>query len=300
MTVWRINICPNSKEGLDPREFCIKNNILGIGWQIEEVNKPIEWKEYLDRAKAIYGKEYSRGWNTAMHAIGNRMKINDLCWTRDKYGNYYIGRVTGNWEYRYSREYVEADIVNVRTCDWKKVGKVDHVPGKVVNSFRGRTLQAVSGDSIEIYSNYTYYGNLEKIDQNKIYKFNEGLYSLLSADDLEDIVGIYLQSIGYVFIPSSCKINTSEYEYVMKNKVDGTKAIAQVKRKSVPLNAADYSRHKCKVFLFAVGGQYGDDISENVECLDPNKIRDFILKNLKTMPDKVNDWVEISEKILNS
>lgn len=70
------------------------------------------------------------------------MEIGELCWTRD-HGKYYLGQITSDWRYENTQENRDADVVNVRSCTWHKIGIVDVVPGKVVNSFRGRTVQKV-------------------------------------------------------------------------------------------------------------------------------------------------------------
>ena len=83
------------------------------------------------------------------------MSKGDLCWIRNRAtGGFCIGRIAGQWEYRSSPEYIEADIVNVRPCAWFH----SDVCPKGVPWQQGMTLQHVGNkhlavtESIEIYN----------------------------------------------------------------------------------------------------------------------------------------------------
>jgi len=115
-TVWRLNIKTGASEGIDPRMFCINNNILGVGWPVE-FDGGVDWDTYYKLAEETYYKKGDKGWWPAVNALKNRMKVNDLCWTRDCGGIYYLGRIVGEWTYRGDLNYREADVVNIRQCD---------------------------------------------------------------------------------------------------------------------------------------------------------------------------------------
>ena len=200
-----------------------------------------------------YYKSGDKGWWPAINAIQYRMEINDLCWTRDWDGNYYIGKILGEWEYLSTKDYIDADIVNVRPCNWVRTGGVDSVPGKVLNSFRApRTVQAVDDNTVEFYSKLIY----SKLNGENAHcwpsdrKLN--LFSLISPEDCEDIVGIYIQEkFGFRLIPSSCRHDTVKTEFVLKN-VEGERAYVQVKQ-GVALNVNDFKcgpRDSCECFFF--------------------------------------------------
>ncbi len=89
-----------------------------------------------------------------------RMKIGDFCWTRDWHGKCILGRISGEWEFRSTKEHIDADIINVRPCDWQQIGTQDSVPGKVLSSFRGgRTVQAIHDNTAKTYSKVLYNKN---------------------------------------------------------------------------------------------------------------------------------------------
>ena len=45
---------------------------------------------YYNLGEEMYYQNGDNGWWPAINAIQYRMEINDLCWTRDRDGNYYI------------------------------------------------------------------------------------------------------------------------------------------------------------------------------------------------------------------
>ncbi len=138
--------------------------------------------------------QQDKGWWPAINAVLYRMQPNDLCWTRDRDGNYYIDRIDGEWEYRSEPEYIEADVVNTRPCTWFEIGGVDSVPGKALNSFRAdSTVQAVNGETVRFYSKLVY----NSPSKENVYDMppsgeNLDLFDLIASEDCEDIVGTLL------------------------------------------------------------------------------------------------------------
>lgn len=292
--IWRLNIKPKSENGVNPREFCITKKFLGVGWAIKDL--PEDWDAYYKKALlAGYGKYKS--FNRAINAMRD-MKIGDLCWTRMQDGTYYLARITGDLRYCSDDGHVEADIVNIRSCHWVEVGAVDAVPGKVVNSFiPSGTIQRVCDEAVSIYSRYCY----NKISGEPFYNFtvheeNKNIFSLLSSEDCEDLVALYMQKLGYVLFPSTCKKSTQHVEFVMRNIDTGEVAFAQVKNGDVNLSVNDYKNQEGRVFLFTTKGSYSGYL-ENVECIDPQVILDFMNENKKILPDRIQNWMDFLENI---
>lgn len=304
--LWRINIKPSSKDGVNPRRFCLEKNILGVGWAIGESDN-MTWEEYEDKALEIYyyedkinfkKKHGSRSWKSAINIIKYNMKIGDLCWTRDQNGVYYLGRIIGEWEYKGTKEYIDADIVNIRKCVWIKIGLIDEVPGKVINSFAARsTVQKVWDNTAVEYSKllYNQYTSEEKYELNLS---NKSIYSLLSPDDCENVIGLYLQKErGYYIIPKTNRLDTVKYEFVLKHKDSGEKAIVQVKSGNVPLNIDSFKGLADKVFLFTTEGSYQGKLNESIEVLNKDTVEEFIFNNIKIMPDVIRTWIKFINKI---
>ena len=295
-TVWRLNIKTAASVGVDPLMFCINYNILGVGWAIEH-DGDVDWDTYYKIAMEVYYKKGDKGWWPAVNALKNRMSANDLCWTRDSCGIYYLGRIVGNWVYCGDKNYREADVVNIRQCDWKKVGEIDSVPGKVVNSFiPSRTVQAVDNESVRLYSQYLF----NSLSQHAYYPLpalSADLFTLIASEDCEDLVGLFLQEKGYRIIPSSCKADTASYEFVMKHTETGKSAITQVKQGNIKLNIDDYSRHQSEVYLFTSHGEYYGGPSSNVHCIAPHELKAFAFNKREIMSDRLNTWMTLIEQL---
>lgn len=295
--VWRLNIKTAASESVDPRKFCINRGILGVGWPVDS-EEEITWENYYKLGEEGYYNEGDKGWWPAVNAIKNRMQINDLCWTRDWDGIYYLSRITSDWIYRDGPDYKEADVVNIRECDWRKVGEIDSVPGKVVNSFiPSRTVQVVDNDSVRLYSQYLFNFLSEK-PHYPLQPVSADLFSLISSDDCEDIIGIFLQEEkGYRMISSSCKADTAAYEFVLKHNTTGKTAVAQVKQGYVNLNVNDYSSLSSEVYLFTTHGEYNGGTVKNVHCIDTEEIRNFTLSKKHIMSDRLRTWIKIFNEL---
>lgn len=293
MNIWRIHLKADSKAGVDQRQHCIDKGIVGVGWPIEYDTIPVSWEEYLETARGDYG---DTSWWTALNAMKNRMEVDDLIWTRDWHGNYFLGKINSDWYYDTSDECSQADIVNVRKCDWKKIGTEEAVPGKVVSSFRpARTVQCIDDETVYTFSQVVY-NQKSKTDFYEIDSVSgQDIFSLLSTDDCEDALAIYLQvNHDYLVIPSSCKDTTMTYEFELKNRITGKTAVVQVKSGWTPLNIDEYENLETDVYLFATSGQYSGKPKSNITTIDPEIIRKFLFEETKLLPEKMKLWVELS------
>ena len=293
-TIWRLNIKTDAEEGVDPRAFCIDRNILGIGWQVAD--SPLNRDAYYALGLREYYENGDKGWWPAVNAILYKMNMYDLCWTRDRHGNYYIGRIEGGWEYRSTIDYRDADVVNVRPCRWFQTGGLDSVPGKVLNSFRARrAVQAVHSDTSSFYSKLKY-NQLSKEDAYRLPSdVKPDLFDLISPEDCEDIVGIYLQEKhGYRLIPSSCRLDTFKTEFVLKT-TDGKQAYAQVKQGNVDLDMDEFKHdpsNPCEWYLFTTNGRYTGTRHAHLHCIKPDDMRGFALANPELMSNRVQTFID--------
>ena len=289
MRIWRLHL---KTGGIDPAQFCIHHNILGVGWPVEQ-DAPLSWDIYWRLGEEKYG---NKRWRTALKAVGRKMSVDDLCWTRDRNGNYYIGRIEGDWEYRSTVDYRNAGVVNVRPCRWFRTGGEDSVPGKVLNNFRASAaVQQVRDKTAASYAKLKF----NQLSGSNLYTIAQhgaqlDLFSLISPDDCEDIVGIYLQERhGYRLIPSTCKRDTPKTEFVLR-KANG-KAHVQVKQ-GPPLNRDDFSDYDpcdpCEWFLFTTSEHYTGGTHNHVHCLKLKDMYGFALSNLNLMSSRVQAFVE--------
>lgn len=291
--VWRINLKPG---GIRTQSFCLERGVLGVGWPVEAGDLPLSWTSYYELGKTKYG---DRGWNRALNALKNRIQVNDLCWTRDSKGIYYIGRILSDWRYENGKEFEEAEIFNVRSCNWKKIGSVEKVPGKVVRSFiPSATLQEIADSSVVIFSQFKY----NEVSDSFKYEITPlgfyDIFSLLSPEDCEDLVACYLQHrLGYMVVPSSCKDDTLAYEYVLQKRTDGSVAVAQVKSGYVSLATDVYGDFPGEVFLFTTDGEYTGTPTGNVHCMSKADLTRFMEEFRSIMPGKIQLWLEVFEEL---
>ena len=294
MNIWRIHLKPASKSGFNSREYCIVNKLVGFGWPISDVTAPITFSEYEERGKDTYTKNNDKSWYPNWNAFYYRMQIGDLIWTRTSDGVYYLGSISSEWRYDHSDDAINMDIANVRDCNWVKVGTVDAVPGKVLTSFiASRTLQRIHDTTIHYYSQLMF----NELSGSELYSPEplpeQDIFALLSPNDCEDAVGIYLQiKKNYLMVPSSCKADTSGYEYELIHRESKERAVVQVKKGEADLNQDDYKSIEETVYLFTTNGRYLGVERKNMICLKPSEIKEFLYEYQEYLPTKIRFWVE--------
>lgn len=299
MTIWRIHLKPGSIEGIDPVKFCIDNKIVGVGWSIDNISAnrktPVSWDdEYYPMAKEKYNSK-DNGWWPAVNAMHNRMSEDDLIWTRDTSNNYYLGRIRSPWRYETSIKYSDADFVNIRDCDWFRVGTEDKVPGAIINRFvLGRTVQKMDSNNTAIRSFSTTKASEQWPDTYEHEVLAGDIFDCLPPEECEDVLAIYLQmSRNYYLVPSTCKKSTQAYEFILVDRETGDSAAAQVKSGQLALNIDEFTGIDAdKIFLFATSGEYYGTPDPRVETIDPTIIRNFIYENEELMPEKIRLWIE--------
>ena len=91
---------------------------------------------------------------------------------------------------------------------------------------------------------------------------------MLSFEEIEDLVCIYLQSQGWYVIPNSRKANTLAFEYDLTKSDSGDKARVQVKAGDTKLNIEEYAvKYDHRVFLFQANERYTGLPAKNVEAI---------------------------------
>ena len=294
--VYRIHIRPESAVTQNPFDFCKKNNILGIGWRLDEKNlEKFKEESNFENYKKLVLEQYNKD-NGLKKVINcySEIEEDDLIWARDRDNIFYICRVTNKWQYSYEHANDVNDIFSYFPVEYVRVGTIEEVPGKVVNSFRpNATLQRIHGKSIFEMTKKIYNRKLG----NKSYRVEEieDFLNFLLAEDVEEIISLYLQlEKNYLIYTSTNKIDTAKYEFVMTSKDGKEKCYTQVKTGNEILVPEDYvnlTENNNKVYLFTLGGYKGKDI-DNVVCLTKDEILDFILKNKEILPSRIKYWID--------
>jgi len=265
----------------DTFKYCLKNELLGVGWRTETNKNTTDWDEYFNEATEIYDNlnvcQYIKKW------VGK----DDLVWTRDMAGEYYLARVISGWEYFVDGESIkkDIDIANVFRVEFKKVA-IDQVSGKVIASFRARrTIQRITDEKAIEFSKYLW----NRMSHEKKYevdnsKFHD-IFMMLDNEETEDLVFLYLQSLGWYMVPNSRKADSMSFEYLSVNPKTGEKDLTQVKTGNFSLNRSDFSQYPYKIFLFQSNGLYEGDDESNVVCIKRDEIKGFLKKSLEWLPE---------------
>lgn len=295
MTIWRLHIRPKvDNEGAF--EYCLKNKIIGTGWAAPSIQEETTDKEVY-RSKAPKKFQSDKSWHSSLWSFIDDVSPGDFIWTMSPKGEYYIAvirRKGGEWRYLPKGE--AFDVVNVRKVILHKVGLADSVPGVIRNAFAGpgQTFRKIPSDLAKIFT--------EKWIQKKRTKKTGGgpsyskhdIYGLLGPRELEDLVFIYLQSKGWLIVPSTRTSSQIYYEAVLLNKNTGEPAMLQVKSGKNQLDAQSYHREE-RVFLFAASNIYGTGRPPlNVTIISRNDIERFIRDKRYLLPQSIGLWFELA------
>ena len=293
MTVFRIHIRPSG--GANDQEmsfqYCLDQEyVLGMGWAVAG-GAQLDWDDYSAAAEQMY--EYKE--LQSVRYLHREVEVNDLIWTRDTMGRYYLGRVTSPWEYLATPDALQADIVNICRCELIGVG-ADAVPGKVVASFRGgRTIQAIMSENVDIYSQLLWNRCSNTNQYAPQFPPNPDIYTFLDDIETENAVAIYLQMDGWLYLPASRQPDTMGYEYILINREEPfERAVVQVKTgNTTQLNQDDFADFTETVFLFQSYGNYVGAQYPHVECIDPEDLREFLFDfdNQDILPQSIRRWV---------
>lgn len=290
MNIYRLHLRPAgsvSKE--ETFEYCLKNKVLGVGWKIYPQQQEADWDEFVELASKTHPNL------NVCYYIKNRIRPDDLIWTRDTLGQYYLARVLSGWKYWMNEEAIERDIdiANVVEADIRKVA-TDDVPGKVVACFRAtRTLQKVNDTTAHEYSKFLW----NDISEQTVYSISVeeklDIFSMLDSEEIEDLIFVYLQSKGWFVVPNSRRVDTMSFEFLLIHKESKKKSWIQVKSGNTPLTCSGYLNLEFGVFLFQSKGIYQGEPDSNVEIIDRHELEGFLSKYLEYLPTVFSKKLEM-------
>lgn len=295
-TVWRVHLKPDKSKDITYRdllEYCKNKGCIGVGWSaVQERNTdPVAIRNECNvyaKPKAAY---------KAIHAM-SLLKEGDLVWTRlgEDASEYYLCRVGKElWkDYRIPREDQEKyDISNVVSAQWIKVGKQNKVPGKVINAFSpSATIQRVY--EVEMVSSIIW----NEMSPNDYPKYEtkdltmKDFWSMIDSEELENLVLLYVQSLGYYVYTSTAKISNPKYEAVLISNDGSHYAYPQVKRNEYldPKYYAEGISEHDKVFLFSSSEDYGKPIP-NVRCITKSEIESFMNRQSRILTEPLREMI---------
>jgi hypothetical protein len=288
-TLWRLHIRPSGGKGdvAASVAFCLKNEIVGMGWPVPEEaslrSSDLEW--YKQAAVREYQTDES--WHSVW-TFAEQPAIGDLIWFRSTEGRYFLAEILSPWEYAYDDDAaIDVDIVNFRKARIIDIGLCDAVPGKIIACFRpSRTFQPIRSPGMLNFSE-----KLAGLPLSGAPIFD--LFEFMSDVDLENVVFIYLQVLGWYVLPGTRTATTAHYEFVLVHRETGEKAVTQVKSGETWIDASRYSGTE-KAFLFAASQQYGSIIPRNVVLITRHQLIAFIQDHRYLLPQAINTWIDIA------
>lgn len=234
----------------------------------------------------------TQGFSTASNVIVDRMNIGDYVWTRSE-GIYWIAKILEESKYiRNNEEYVNYDIGFCRKVKYSETGfHESEVPGKVISSFSARnSTQNVEDKSGRLYK---YTDSLFTGEKNLKIRLEDWII-FFSANDIEEIIGLYLQVEKKLYIYTSTnKKSTAKIEFELIDR-EGNLYGVQVKTGHVSLNGDDYSEisEKMKIFLFATSDRVIIGENKNLIHIRVKEITEFIEQNKKLLPERISRWLK--------
>ena len=306
--VWRLHTKPklSKKNKLEDKvtNELIRRKIVAIGWtlrediyneltnedkiKVEENEKSIKndfekYKEIIEKnsyktirdnkRKFFFGKV-----NPNLIRLNN-LKKDDLIWIRSK-GIYYLGRVTekSHYLYAYRDSKKDSDILKLGISnqftgiEWHEIGTESEIPGRILIAFYQREALIEIDEKFVVDISQILYNkkdNYYKIS-NKLKNNKTNFYSLLSPNDCEDLLYFYLyHKFKYIVIPSTNKINTQNYEFVMLNSNNRDEKIyIQVKNGEDNIEINNYKNFRGEIYLLTTRG----NVLKNGKILTKNNI----------------------------
>ena len=284
MYVFRIHIRPGggSADMRTSFDYCLKHKLLGVGWRTESQGPTTDWDAYYREASAIYSKlsvpKYIHKW----------VSKGDLVWTRDIEHNYYLAKVQSGWEYWVCPEGIslDIDIGNIFRCDIRRVADRSAVPGKVVACFRApRSIQEIPDPRAVEYSKFLW----SQLSGEQFYEIDKSkmsdIFMMLDDEETEDLVFLYLQTLGWYVVPNSRKADTMRFEYLLVNPKSGEKAWTQVKTGDEELNRDLYADDDCRIFLFQSEEIYRGKEYDHITCLTRDTLSQFLDSARSWLPE---------------
>ncbi len=275
------------------REFCFKENWAGVGWGLENIKADLT--DHNDYIRVLRKSRHKDAEDRSIR-FARELKEGDFVWCRAKGDVYWLGRITGPWQYKHSGKFDDFDLYQVRTCRWERIGHGGLVPGPVKNSFagRGQAISRIKREGAEALFASVAIWEAHTGERIELPREITGGLSIkgVSHDDLEDIVGLYLQKeLGWYLVPSTGKHANRDTEFVLRNK-EGKAAYVQVKSGVTRIEEEIIVPKEVDVFyvyyplIDQVRAKETEYLNhQKIICLETNKLRAFVANNGNLFPE---------------
>ena len=293
--VARLHLKTNTCHRQEMIDFCLNNSeqYVAIGWsRLSEGITSDDFREYYNRIKQENGKA-----NPAINIFRNA-KVDDLLWTRDLNGNYWICKVKSPVKVVCDKRMDIGSLIPVEAYNFGM-----QVPGQIKASFtriNGGTAGYIRDEIIIEYSKLVF-NQLSQSNYYQVIPYVGGLLDNLPDFDLEELVISYLQvkENYYVLSNSIAKKSTTikiECEMMSRDVENPRKAVVQVKgKKARELDALDFKQYVEEgyiVYLHAPKISNLDQLKNVVRIYD-STLLDFYEKNKPILPVSITQWEDL-------
>lgn len=299
MNVWRAKINSGRASGSfwdEAKQYCREAGVVGVGWG--RPNVELEEGATLDEVLTEIAKnpEWRKAGVATVRRLATQVEDGDLVWTRDRLGNYWLGKIEGRWWFDVSDAATRWDLNNVRPCRWLDSPMRDYeVPGGVVRSFVGAG------------SSFRRVGQGPACEMSRlIYEAGTGtsppamgaeeiIRGLLDPTDVEDLVLLFLQADGWLLLPSTRMHDTPLYEAAFRHLDDGRVAVVSVKSgdsAEVPIADLAAADPTAEIYVFSTDGLYSHPPHDfGVHEIRREQLVDFMGRHPELMPPRIGRWL---------
>lgn len=293
--VTRINLKTDTNQREKLIDFCLhdKNQFLAIGWSCVDF-KTDDYSAFYDTVVAyVHGQK--RRLNPALNIFKDAC-VNDLFWTRDLNGVYWICRVTEP-----AKAYLNKDLDIGAVLPVKAYAFGLEVPGQIkapFNRSRGGIVERLKDSTIIEYSKYVY----NKLSKKDYYEVNlniaNNIIDNLPAFELEELVISYIQIVEGYYLLSNSIANKSttvkiECQFISRDINNVKKAVVQVKAKqATALDALSFKAYEDKgyyIYLYAPNIENMEKM-KNVIKITPKELQDFYGKYKAILPESITQF----------
>lgn len=283
-----IDLCLNDEMIISDIKQC-----LAIGWS--SVN--VESGQYADfyNAVKLYVHSQHKRINPALN-IFSSADVNDLFWTRDMNGGYWICRVKDTAKVYLNKE---LDIGAVLPVEAYEFGF--EVPGQIKASFnraRGGIVQRLHYPAIIEYSKFVF----NKLSGKNYYAINlaiaNNVIENLPDFELEELVISYLQIVKGYYLLSNSIANKSttvkiECQLISRDVNDVKKAVVQVKGpKAQVLDALDFKDYENKGYYIYLYAPYIENLEKmkNTIRISDKELYAFYTEYKTILPESITQF----------
>lgn len=311
MSTWKLSIKPDSEPEFDAFELCREKSLIGIGWAGAYLNSQ---PNTLEEAKSLVTHSYGE-WPYAARKLLEEVEPGDHVWLHQQ-GDYYLCKAQDEIVYgaEIDAQFASYDLGHARRAQWIKVPEA-FVSGVIQRgTIAQRMIQRINITSEDRACNDIIFerlsGNpdwLPDIDSEvlscKLKSLDmQSLFSVMTPDEVEDMVAMYLQAEGWCLIKSTCFRSKPTFEFSMVNKHSEVCSV-QVKSGNYPdpLPPEQYEKFvtdKIQIVLFSTHPTpYPEGRKDRVRCLEHEEIFSWIVDNVWSMTEslKLKLWMHLCE-----